>query len=127
MAQQYILLAGFFVLHETFAATTSVFITMIAIMFSTLAMCMLPLFFSFIFRDIGKALAVPMVIFFLMIFLMNGDQVQLITSVLPMGQLRLISFQYQSLVGIHFITIDFLWIFILYLSAYFGFCHYDLK
>ena len=100
---------------------------MIAIMFSTLAMCMLPLFFSFIFRDIGKALAVPMVIFFLMIFLMNGDQVQLITSVLPMGQLRLISFQYQSLVGIHFITIDFLWIFILYLIAYFGFCHYDLK
>lgn len=120
-------LAGFLFLHETFATIDNVFITMIAIMFSALAMCMLPLFFSFIFRDIGKTLAVPMVIFFLMIFLMNGDQAQLITSVLPMGQLRLISLQHQSLADTHFITIDFLWIFILYLSAYSGLCRSDLK
>ena len=55
---------------------------------SQFAMCLLPFFFAFIFRDIGKSMAVPMVLFFLMVFLMNGDQVQLISQILPMGQLR---------------------------------------
>ena len=105
----------------------SAFITTIAILLSTLAMCMLPLFFSFIFRDIGKTLAVPMIIFFLMIFLMNGDQEQIITGILPMGQLRLISLQQLSLSDTCFIIIDFLWIFVLYLGAYMGFARSDLK
>ena len=58
---------------------------------SQFAMCLLPFFFAFIFRDIGKSMAVPMVLFFLMVFLMNGDQVQLISQILPMGQLRLMA------------------------------------
>ena len=44
---------------------------------SQFAMCLLPFFFAFIFRDIGKSMAVPMVLFFLMVFLMNGDQAYL--------------------------------------------------
>ena len=35
------------------------------------AMCLLPFFFALLFRDIGKTLAVPMVLFFLMIFLIS--------------------------------------------------------
>lgn len=35
---------------------------------SQFAMCLLPFFFAFIFRDIGKSMAVPMVLFFLMVF-----------------------------------------------------------
>ena len=61
---------------------------------SQFAMCLLPFFFAFIFRDIGKSMAVPMVLFFLMVFLMNGDQVQLISQILPMGQLRLMALQH---------------------------------
>lgn len=34
---------------------------------SQFAMCLLPFFFAFIFRDIGKSMAVPMVLFFLII------------------------------------------------------------
>ena len=56
---------------------------------SQFAMCLLPFFFAFIFRDIGKSMAVPMVLFFLMVFLMNGDQVQLISQILPMGSFGL--------------------------------------
>ena len=44
---------------------------------SQFAMCLLPFFFAFIFRDIGKSMAVPMVLFFLMVFLMNGIQCSL--------------------------------------------------
>ena len=61
---------------------------------SQFAMCLLPFFFAFIFRDIGKSMAVPMVLFFLMVFLMNGDQAQLISQILPMGQLRLMAIQH---------------------------------
>ncbi|WP_122642770.1 ABC transporter permease [Luxibacter massiliensis] len=114
--------------HQTlFTTIDSVFITMAAILFSTLAMCMLPLFFSLIFRDIGKTLAVPMILFFLMIFLMNGDQEQVITGILPMGQLRLISLQQLSLTNPCPILIDFLWIFVLYFGASMTFARSDLK
>lgn len=113
--------------QKLFTTIDSVFIAPTAIVFSTLAMCMLPLFFSFIFRDIGKTLTVPMIIFFLMIFLMNGDQEQIITSILPMGQIRLISLQQLSLTNTCLIIIDFLWIFVLYLGAYMGFVRSDLK
>ena len=46
--------------------------TVLAVVVSLFAMCLLPFFFALLFRDIGKTLAVPMVLFFLMIFLMNG-------------------------------------------------------
>lgn len=120
-------LIGLFCLNETFDAIDGALITVITVALSVLAMCMLPFFFAFIFRDIGKTLAVSMVIFFLMIFLMNGDQAQYISMILPMGQLRLISLQQLSFSNAYFIIIDFLWIFVLYLVAYFGFRCSDLR
>ena len=94
---------------------------------SQFAMCLLPFFFAFIFRDIGKSMAVPMVLFFLMVFLMNGDQALFISRILPMGQLRLIALQQFTPSMVQFVFTDFLWIFILYFGAYLGFKHSDLK
>ena len=101
--------------------------TVIMTTVSLFAMCLLPFFFAFIFRDVGKTLAVPMVLFFLMIFLMNGDQAHFISQILPMGQLRLIALQQPDLSAIRFVFADFLWIFILYWGAYLGFRRSDLK
>lgn len=120
-------LLGRLFLKEVSAAIDDIAVIMITIGLSILAMCMLPLFFSFLFQDMGKSLTVPMLTFLIMIFLMNGKQAQYITKILPMGQLRLISLQELSLAHVHFITIDLLWIFILYLGAYFIFCHSNLK
>lgn len=120
-------LAGLLFLGEAVVFTGPVCIRTILIVVCVLAMCMLPLLFSFIFRDIGRTLVVPMVIFFLMIFLMNGEHARLVTSLLPMGQLRLLSLQQPSLSTVRFMVTDCLWIFILYFIAYFGFCRSDLK
>lgn len=98
-----------------------------AIFVSMLAMCMLPLFCAFVFRDIGKTLTVPMVIFFVVIFILNNDQTQYITTILPIGQIRLISLQQLSIPIIAIVVIDVLWILILYIGAYFIFYCSDLK
>ena len=92
-----------------------------------LAMCLLPFFFAFIFRDIGKSMAVPMVLFFLMVFLMNGDQAQLISQILPMGQLRLMALQQSNISGGQFMFSDFLWVLALCLGTYLWFRRSDLK
>ena len=94
---------------------------------SQFAMCLLPFFFAFIFRDIGKSMAVPMVLFFLMVFLMNGDQVQLISQILPMGQLRLMALQQSNISGGQFMFSDFLWVLALCLGTYLWFRRSDLK
>lgn len=85
---------------------------------SQFAMCLLPFFFAFIFRDIGKSMAVPMVLFFLMVFLMNGDQAQLISQILPMGQLRLMALQQSNISGGQFMFSDFLWVLALCLGIF---------
>lgn len=85
------------------------------------AMCMLPVFFAFLFQDIGKSLVVPMLMFLVMIFLLNGKQVEYATKILPMGQLRLVALQGMSWESMGLIGIDLLWIFILYLGAYYVF------
>lgn len=112
---------------EKVAAVLSDAHTIFAVLVSLFAMCLLPFFFAFLFRDIGKTLAVPMVLFFLMIFLMNGDQALFISRILPMGQLRLIALQQFIPSMVQFVFTDFLWIFILYFGAYLGFRHSDLK
>ncbi len=94
---------------------------------SQFAMCLLPFFFAFLFRDIGKTLAVPMVLFFLIIFLMNGDRAQLISRILPLGQLRLIALQQSDISSVQFLFFDFLWILVLCLGAYLRFRRSDLK
>lgn len=103
------------------------FFTILAIVFSVIAMCMLPFFLGFLFGDMGKTLAVPMVLFFLTIFILNGDQSQVISRALPMGQLRLISLQQASTRTDNILFIDCLWITVLYIGAYLKFRRSDLK
>ena len=120
-------LIGRLCFKESFVSVSGNLYTIFAVLVSLFAMCLLPFFFAFLFRDIGKTLAVPMVLFFLMIFLMNGDQALFISRILPMGQLRLIALQQFIPSMVQFVFTDFLWIFILYFGAYLGFRHSDLK
>lgn len=101
--------------------------TVLVVTVSLFTMCLLPFFFAFLFRDTGKTLAVPMVLFFLMIFLMNGDQALFVSRILPMGHLRLIALQQFIPSMMQFVLTDFLWIFILCFGAYWGFRRSDLK
>lgn len=121
-------LIGGICFKESFVSVSGNLYTIFAVLVSLFAMCLLPFFFAFLFRrDIGKTLAVPMVLFFLMIFLMNGDQALFISRILPMGQLRLIALQQLTPSMVQFVFTDFLWIFILYFGAYLGFRRSDLK
>ena len=120
-------LIGMFLQKEIPVSMEKGFIIGMTILVSILAMCMLPLFFSFIFRDVGKSLVVPMVLFFLAIFLLNADHTQQISILLPMGQLRLISLQQLPKPAVTIVAIDVLWLFILYIGAYFAFYRSDLK
>lgn len=112
------------------AGTASVevmLLTGVTILFSILAMCMVPLLCAFVFRDIGRTLAVPMVLFFLIIFILNGDQTFRIATFLPIGQLRLISLEQYPLSSVALIGMDSIWILVLYIVAYVAFCYSDLK
>ena len=120
-------LIGRLCFKESFVSVSGNLYTVLAVVVSLFAMCLLPFFFALLFRDIGKTLAVPMILFFLMIFLMNGDQALFISRILPMGQLRLIALQQFTPSMVQFVFTDFLWIFILYFGAYLGFRHSDLK
>ena len=120
-------LIGGICFKENFVSISGNLYTVLLVVVSLFAMCLLPFFFAFLFRDIGKTLAVPMVLFFLMIFLMNGDQALSISRMLPMGQLRLIALQQFTPSMAQFVLTDFLWIFILYFGAYWGFRRSDLK
>lgn len=120
-------LIGWICFKETFVSMDGNLDTILVVAVSLFAMCLLPFFFACLFRDIGKTLAVPMVLFFLMIFLMNGDQALIISRILPMGQLRLIALQQFTSSIVQFVLVDFVWIFILYFGAYLGFRRSDLK
>lgn len=101
-------------------------LVVLAILIATVAMCLLPFIFAIIFRDVGRSLAVPMTIFFLMIFVMNGNYAQEIRMFLPMGQFRLIALQ-QAISLSSILTVDIFWIFVLYVGAVFIFNRSDLK
>ena len=95
-------------------------------LFAMITLYALPMFFAFIFRDMGKTLTVSMVLFFVMIFLLNSESAQIISRIIPMGQLRLISL--QKVYSTNFcLFVDFLWNFILYFIAGSAFLHTDLK
>lgn len=96
------------------------------ILIATVAMCLLPFFFAVAFHDAGRSLAIPMVIFFLMIFLMNGNHAQQVGIFLPMGQLRFIALQ-QDIACLPMLTADILWSFVLYFGSVFFFNRSDLK
>ena len=92
-----------------------------------LAMGMMPIACAFIFRDIGRTLAIPIVLYFIMIFELNGDSARKIAAVLPMGQLRLLSLNELPVSKLVLFSIDVLWITLLYAAAYISFRHSDLK
>lgn len=100
--------------------------TGVTILAAILTMCLLPFFFAVIFRDAGRSLAVSIVIFSLMVFVMNGDYAQQIGTILPIGQLRLIALQ-QTVSELPMIIADILWSCILYVGANFAFSRFDLK
>ncbi|MFR5703734.1 MAG: hypothetical protein ACLUD0_18980 [Eubacterium ramulus] len=95
-------------------------------LFAMITLCALPMFFAFIFRDMGKTLTVSMVLFFVDDFLLNSESAQIISRIIPMGQLRLISL--QKVYSINFcLFVDFLWNFILYFIAGSAFFTYRLE
>lgn len=117
---------GLFCIKEKIFLGDSLYTIIILILLAMITMCTLPIFLAFIFHDMGKTLAVSMVLFFVMIFLMNSDYAQTISRILPMGQLRLISLQKIDSIKF-FLIADVLWNFIMYLIAGNAFLHTDLK
>lgn len=94
---------------------------------AVLAMGMLPLASAFVFKDVGRTLAVPLVIFFLMIFVLNSSYYRRIAVILPIGQLRLLSQNEPAAAGMVVLGIDVLWIFLLYVISYASLRRSDLK
>ena len=117
---------GRFGMKERFPEISGTFTVAFQILFVVITMCALPVVLAFVFRDMGKTLAVSMVLFFLMIFLMNGQHAESLIRILPMGQLRLIALQKFDRTTVP-LSLDFLWMFILYYSAGRIFLHADLK
>ncbi len=56
-------LIGGLCFKENFVSISGNLYTVLLVVVSLFAMCLLPFFFAFLFRDIGKTLAVPMVLF----------------------------------------------------------------
>ena len=103
------------------------FLTDLPIIFTAvLAMAMLPLLCAIVFKDIGRTMAVPMMLYFLTIFALNSSYAGRITLLFPMGQLRLLSLNELPVSGLAVIGIDIIWIVILYICAYIGFYRADL-
>ena len=115
-----------FYIGEKLFWNNSTYTMVLLTLFAMITLCALPMFFAFIFRDMGKTLTVSMVLFFVMIFLLNSESAQIISRIIPMGQLRLISL--QKVYSTNFcLFVDFLWNFILYFIAGSAFLHTDLK
>lgn len=105
-----------FYIGEKLFWNDSTYTMVLLTLFAMITLCALPMFFAFIFRDMGKTLTVSMVLFFVMIFLLNSESAQIISRIIPMGQLRLISL--QKVYSTNFcLFVDFLWNFILYFIA----------
>lgn len=118
---------GVVILGDSTPALPVILLNIAVVFIAILAMGMLPLLSAFVFKDIAKTLAVPMILYFLMIFGLNGDHANQVAVVLPMGQLRLLSLNELPVTKIAIIGIDILWIALLYFGAYISFCRSDLK
>ena len=115
-----------FCMKEKFIWGDNGYTILLVTLLAMITMCTLPIFLAFIFRDMGRTLAISMVLFFVMIFFMNSEYAQTIIKILPMGQLRLISLQKFYSIDF-FLLVDFLWNVILYMVAGNDFLHIDLK
>ena len=99
----------------------------VVIFFAIIAMGIVSLLISFLFKDVGKSMAVSLVLFFIMIFVLNSDQSGIAMMVLPMGQLRMIAIHEITISYVGMIVTDILWTICLSVGAWFGFRHSDLK
>ena len=115
-----------FCMKEKFIWGDNGYTILLVTLLAMITMCTLPIFLAFIFRDMGRTLAISMVLFFVMIFFMNSEYAQTIIKILPMGQLRLISLQKFYSIDF-FLLVDFLWNVILYMVAGNVYLHTDLK
>ena len=115
-----------FCMKEKFIWGDNGYTILLVTLLAMITMCTLPIFLAFIFRDMGRTLAISMVLFFVMIFFMNSEYAQTIIKILPMGQLRLISLQKFYSIDF-FLLVDFLCNVILYMVAGNVFLHTDLK
>ena len=115
-----------FCMKEKFIWGDNGYTILLVTLLAMITMCTLPIFLAFIFRDMGRTLAISMVLFFVMIFFMNSEYAQTIIKILPMGQLRFISLQKFYSIDF-FLLVDFLWNVILYMVAGNVFLHTDLK
>lgn len=91
------------------------------------AMGMLPCIFAFLFKDVGKTLTLLLILYFIMLFLLNGRHYRLMAFCLPMGQLRLLSLNQLSGFYISAFFTDCIWILVCYSLAYWNFSRSDLK
>lgn len=91
------------------------------------AMGMLPCLSAFLFKDTGRTLTIPLILYFIMLFLLNGEHYDLMAVLLPMGQLRLLSSNQFSGHSILAVLIDCVWIIGCFLWIYRNFSRTDLK
>lgn len=116
---------GRFGMKERFLEISGTFTVAFQILFVVITMCALPVVLAFVFRDMGKHWQFPWFCF-PYDFLMNGQHAESLIRILPMGQLRLIALQKFDRTTVP-LSLDFLWMFILYYSAGRIFLHADLK
>lgn len=90
-------------------------------------MGMLPCLFAFLFKDVGKTLTLPLLLYFIMLFLLNSPHYRLMTVLLPMGQLRLLSLGQLSEFYFSAVLTDCVWIIVCCFFAYWDFSRADLK
>lgn len=97
----------------------------VLILIGICAMGGLPFMLAFVFRDMGKTLAVPMTLFFLMIVALNGNRA--IWDFLPMGQLRLLSMERTAASMGGWFLVDGIWLVGCFWAAWLVFSHSELK
>lgn len=115
-------------LHVLTADFSPEFWSSIPLIFTAiLAMGMLPLLAAVLLKDVGKTMAIPLVFYMAMVFVLNGRYYAPALQSLPVGHLRLLALNgfpdsWGTLLGI-----DAAWILILYIAAHLCFCRSNLK
>lgn len=117
---------GGFVLQETLTGAAEWFVCCLLMVLAICAMCLLPAFFAFVFRDVGKTLVIPLALFFLMMFLLNGKQAAVFSQILPIGQLRLIALEELPSQVLPVVLVDVMWVMVCCAGAYVVFRRFDL-
>lgn len=103
---------------------------MVAVGCGILAMNALPWFFAVVFGDFGRALAVSLLCYGVLVFLMNGDSPARgypLSRLLPMGQLRLLAMDALPISCGAMIASDILWACVLVVVAWLIFRRRDFK